>query len=87
MQGYELLAAEERLPARPFTDPERTQADAEIMDRMLQRLRLDAESWPSWRTSVELLEHTPDGGRHWLVVPRTPGLAGGARCDGGWLLR
>jgi hypothetical protein len=74
VQGYELLAAEERLPARPFTDPERTQTDAEIMDRMLQRLRLQAKSWPSWRTSAELLEHTPDGGRHWLVVPRTPAL-------------
>jgi hypothetical protein len=74
VQGDELLAAGERLLARHFTDPERTQADAEIMDRMLQRLRQEAQSWPSWRTSVEQLEHTPDGRRHWLVAPWTPAL-------------
>jgi hypothetical protein len=74
VQAYELLAAEERLPARPFTDPERTQADAEVMDQMLQRLRHEAESWPSWLTSVERLEHTLDGCRHWLVAPWTPTL-------------
>jgi hypothetical protein len=46
------------------------------MDRMLQRLRREAKSWPSWRTSVELLEYTRDGCRHWLVVPWTPALRG-----------
>ena len=76
MRGYELLAAHERLRARPFTDPERTLADAAVMDRMLQRLRRRARSWPSWRTSAELLTHTRGGCRHWLVVPSAPALAG-----------
>ncbi len=76
MQRYEVLAAAERLPARPFTDPERTLADAAVMDRMLRRLRREARSWPSWRASVELLEHTRGGCRHWLVVPSAAALAG-----------
>jgi len=74
VQRYELLPAQERLPARPFTDPERTVADASVMDRMLRRLRREARSWPSWRTSVELLKHTSAGCRHWLVVPSAPAL-------------
>ncbi len=74
MQRYELLAAQERLPTRPFTDPERTVADASVMDRMLQRLRREARSWPGWRTSVELLKQTRAGCRHWLVVPNAPTL-------------
>jgi hypothetical protein len=77
MRG-ELLGAEERLPARPFTDPERTLADAKVMDRMLGRLRREARSWPGWRTSVELFKYTRAGSRHWLVVPDVPAL-GGAR--------
>jgi hypothetical protein len=77
MRG-ELLGAEERLPARPFTDPERTLADAKVMDRMIGRLRREARSWPGWRTSVELLKYTRAGCRHWLVVPDVPAL-GGAR--------
>lgn len=76
MQRYELLAAEQRLPARPFTDPERTVADASVMRRMLRRLRAEARSWPSSQTSVEALKHTRAGGRHWLVVPAVPALAG-----------
>jgi len=72
----ELLAAQERLPGRPFTDPECTLADARVMGRMLGRLRLEAGSWPGWRSSVELLEYTPAGWRQWLVVPDTPALAG-----------
>lgn len=76
MPRYELLAGQEKLPARPFTDPERTLADVAVMDRMLRRLRREARSWPSWRTSVELLEHTRAGCRHWLVVPDAPALGG-----------
>ena len=71
-----MLAAAERLRARPFTDPERTVADAAVMDRMLRRLRREARSWPSWRTSAEVLKHTRAGCRHWLVVPSAPALAG-----------
>ena len=71
-----MLAAAERLPARPFTDPERTTADAAVMDRMLQRLRREARSWPSWQTSAELLKHARTGCRDWLVVPNAPALAG-----------
>jgi hypothetical protein len=78
VQSYELLAAQQRLQARPFTDPERTVADARVMGRMLQRLRAGARSWPSSQTSVEVLNYTHDGGRDWLVVPNTPAL-GGAR--------
>jgi len=73
---YELLGAQERLPARPFTDPERTRADAEVMDRMLQRLRCQARSWAGGRTSVEILEYTHAGCRHWLVVPDASALRG-----------
>ena len=76
MQPYELLAAQELLPARPFTDPERTAADARVMDRMLQRLRLEVQRWPGRRTSAEVLKYTRAGCRHWLVVPNTPALGG-----------
>jgi hypothetical protein len=72
----ELLGAQERLPARPFTDPERTLADARVMNRMLRRLRREARSWPGWRAPVELLKYTRAGCRHWLVVPDAPTLAG-----------
>jgi hypothetical protein len=74
VRRYQVLAAGERLPARPFTDPERTVADGRVMDRMLQRLRLEAQSWPGWQTSVEMLKHTRAGCRHWLVVPDAPAL-------------
>jgi len=73
---YELLAAQERLAARPFTDPERTLADAAVMGRMLRLVRREARSWPGWRTSVEVLRHTRAGCRHWLVVPDAPALGG-----------
>jgi hypothetical protein len=76
VQRYEALGAEERLPARPFTDPERTLADARVMNRMLGRLRREARSWPGRRTPVELLRYTRAGCRHWLVVPDVPALAG-----------
>ena len=76
MPRYELLAAQERLAARPFTDPERTLADAAVMGRMLRLVRREARSWPGWRTSVEVLRHTRAGCRHWLVVPDAPALSG-----------
>jgi hypothetical protein len=76
VQRYEVLAAEERLPARPFTDPERTLADARVMGRMLKRLRAEARSWPGGQASVELLRYTRAGCRHWLVVPDAPALRG-----------
>jgi hypothetical protein len=72
--SYEVLGAQERLPERPFTDPERTLADAKIMDRMLQRLRREARSWPGSREPVEIFKYTRAGCRHWLVVPDTPAL-------------
>ena len=75
MPRYELLAGHERLPARPFTDPEHTLADAAVMNRMLERLRREARAWPSCRMSVEALEHTRAGCRHWLVVPSAPALS------------
>ena len=76
VQCYELLAAGERLPDRPFTDPERTLADARVMDGMLERLRVEARSWPDGQASVELLRYTRAGCRHWLVVPDVPALRG-----------
>ena len=74
VQRYDLLSAEERLPARPFTDPERTLMDARVMNQMLRRLRREALAWPSQRTSVEIIKHTRAGCRHWLVVPDVPAL-------------
>jgi hypothetical protein len=76
VQRHELLGAQERLPARPFTNPERTLADAKVMDRMLQRLRREARSWPGRQTSVEILKYSRAGCRHWLVVPDVPALRG-----------
>jgi hypothetical protein len=46
------------------------------MDRMLQRLRREARSWPSSPASAEVLKRTRAGCRHWLVVPSAPALAG-----------
>ena len=74
VQRYEVLAAGERLPARPFTDPERTLADARVMGRMLQLLRAEARCWPARQGPVEMLRHTRAGCRHWLVVPDAPAL-------------
>ena len=37
VQRNEQLGVQERLPARPFADPERTLADAKIVARMLHR--------------------------------------------------
>jgi hypothetical protein len=71
-----LLRDAERVPGRPFTDPERTLADARVMDRMLGLLRREARSWPPRQTSVELLKYTGAGRRHWLVVPNAPALGG-----------
>jgi hypothetical protein len=76
LPAAEVLGAQERLPARPFTDPERTRADAGVMDRMLQRLRREARSWPRSRRPVEILRHTRAGCRHWLVVPDALALDG-----------
>jgi hypothetical protein len=78
VERYELLTARERLPARPFSDPEHTAADASVMDRMLTRLRRESRSWPNSPKSFEMLTYAPDGLRHWLVVPDAPAL-GGAR--------
>jgi hypothetical protein len=74
VQRHELLTAHERLPARPFTDPERTTADARVMNRMLMRLRSESRSWPGSPDPVEMLTYAPDGCRHWLVVPDVPAL-------------
>ena len=72
----EVLGAQQRLPARPFTDPERTLADAGVMDRMLQRLRREARSWTRSPRPVEVLKHTRAGCRHWLVLPDALALDG-----------
>jgi hypothetical protein len=72
--NYEVLGAAERVPGRAFTDPELSRADGAVMNRMLQLLRRRARSWPSQRTSVELLTRTRAGLRHWLVVPSAPAL-------------
>jgi hypothetical protein len=74
MQGYQALGAGQRVRGRAFTDPERTLADAAVMDQMLTRLRGQARSWPGGPGPVEVLEHPAAGLRHWLVVPRTGAL-------------
>ena len=66
------------MPARPFTDPERTVADARVMGQMLRRLRAEARSWAQRHSPVEMLTYPRGGGRHWLVVPDAAAL-GGAR--------
>jgi hypothetical protein len=68
VQGYQALGARQRLPGRAFTDPEWTQADVAVMDRMLTRLRGQARS--GGPGPVEVLEYPAAGLRHWLVVPR-----------------
>jgi len=70
---YQTVGARQRLPGRAFTDPERTLDDIAVLDRMLARLRLQAQSWPGTRGRVELLEHTA-GLRQWLMVPRPAAL-------------
>ena len=71
------LACDERLPGRPFTDPEHTLADAEIMSRMIDRLRLEASSIEAAgdfsNEPVERLEDAA-GGRQWIVLPRPSAL-------------
>src|SRR5262249_26081326 len=76
VRRYEVLAAQDRLFACSFTDSERTLADATVMNRMFRRLRREAGSWSSGRTSAELLRHIRAGCRHWLVVLSVPALAG-----------
>src|SRR5215467_9977254 len=76
VQCYELLAAGERLPDRPFTDPERTLADASVMDGMLQRLRVEARSWPDGPGWVESLRSSWAGSCQSLVVAVSPALRG-----------
>jgi hypothetical protein len=72
--GYQELGAGQRLPGRAFTDPERTLADAAVMDRMLAGLRGRARSWADGPGSVEVLDYPAAGLRHWLVVPHTGAL-------------
>lgn len=74
MHGYQALGARQRLRSRAFTDPGRTRADVAVLDRMLARLRGQAQSWAGGPGSVEVLEHPAAGLRHWLVVPGTAAL-------------
>jgi hypothetical protein len=70
-----VLGANERLPERPFTDPDATEADAAVMRRMLERQRALAESWPrDDPPSASLRGIDEQGRRHWLAVPDTAAL-------------
>jgi hypothetical protein len=69
VQHGKVLQAGERLPGRSFTDPEHTLGDADVMGRMLARLRLETRSWSGRRTPAELIAYAGDGCRQWLVVP------------------
>ena len=75
MQGYQALGAGQRLPGRAFTDPERTLADAAVMDRMLAGLRGRARSWAGGPGSAEVLDYPAAGLRHWLRQALLSGLS------------
>jgi hypothetical protein len=71
-----VLDPTERIEGRPFTDPERTSADAAVMRSMLQREREIARSWVGNGThSASIRADGSDGGRRQhLAVPDTDTL-------------
>lgn len=68
------LSPDETIPGRPFVDPEHTQADAEVMGKLLEHERARARVWAEdseIRKDVVIRETDPAGLRHLLVVPDT----------------
>lgn len=64
-----VLGPEDRLPGRPFTDPEETLRDALVMDLMLAREREIALTWSADIEGPGIAESTIEGSRQLLAVP------------------
>ena len=79
--GYDaILGPADLLAGRPFTDPENTRREAEVMRAMLERERERARVWlgADHRSSRGQVVREQDGGRgrQLLVVPDTRALVG-----------
>ena len=64
-----VLGPADRLPGRPFTDPEETESDVLIMSRMLALEREIACTWESDVVGPDISEQVHDQVRHLLAVP------------------
>src|SRR5207245_146465 len=78
LMGYSAIGADEIVVARPFTDPEFTRREAEVMRVMLTREREHAQAWRGdhGRPAGGQIVRDQDGKerRHLLVVPDTRAL-------------
>jgi hypothetical protein len=64
-----VLGPEDRLPDKPFTDPEETRDDLLVMSRMLALEREIALTWGASVDGPGISEQTSAGGRRLLAVP------------------
>jgi hypothetical protein len=73
LMEYSVIGPDEILVGKPFTDPELTQREAEVMREMLARERERAQAWTedAGEHAGGLIERSPDDKerRHLLVVP------------------
>ena len=78
LMGYSVIGPDEILVARPFTDPEFTRREAEVMRAMLTREREHARAWRGdhgRRAGGQIVrDHDGKERRHLLVVPDTRAL-------------
>jgi hypothetical protein len=69
------LAPDEILVGRPFTHPELTRREADVMHAMLKRERQYAQSWRGGARGEQIVRgHDDEAHRHLLVVPDTRAL-------------
>jgi hypothetical protein len=69
------LAPDEILVGRPFTHPELTRREADIMRALLKRERQYVQSWRGESRSEQIVrEHDDEAHRHLLVVPDAQAL-------------
>ncbi len=69
-----IMEADEVLGGKPFTDPENTEREADVMRQMLEHERERARGWLEAKDArpargVIVREHDGEGRRHLLVVP------------------
>lgn len=70
-----VIGPDEILVRRPFTDPEFTRREAEVMRAMLTREREYAQAWRGRHAGEQIVrDHDDDNHRHFLVVPDTHAL-------------
>ena len=78
MEAEIVLAPDETVEGRPFTDAAHTRRDEEALRRLLahqrERVRTWADGGSPGHKDVIIREHDPDGHRHLLVVPDTRAL-------------